>query len=123
MDDVFSPIIRQFKKITMGNFTNTNETKECIKRPLESLGSLAVDELFEFGDPDAVEEIHDLSGGRPYEVQLICHMLFRRVQTGRAAKMKVDLSVLEDVRQELETSQDINARPILTRIRALLIFA
>jgi hypothetical protein len=31
--------------------------------------------------------------------------------------MKLDLSVLEDVRKELETSQDITIRPILTKIR------
>ncbi len=33
--------------------------------------------------------------------------------------MKLDLSVLEEVRRELETSQDISARPLLTKIRNL----
>ena len=49
--------------------------------------------------------------------RLICHMLFRRVQARQAKMMKLNLSVLEDVRRELETSQNISSRPILGKIR------
>ncbi len=118
MDDVFSPIVRQFKKIEVGSFRRRSDTEECIRRPLEKI-KLDPADLFDFDDVHGVAEIHDLSGGRPYEIQLICHMLFRRVQAGRAGKMKLDLSVLEDVRRELETSQDTSARPILRSVRAL----
>lgn len=68
---------------------------------------LIPEDVFDFETYIEVNEIHDLSGGRPYEVQLICHMMFRRIQEKRAKKMKLDLSILEDVRKELETSQDI----------------
>ena len=89
-----------------------------IKKPLEKLG-INPEEIFDFESYNAVNEIHDLSGGRPYEIQLICHFLFRRVQDKRAKKMSLDLSVLEDIRRELETSQDITVRPILVKIRTL----
>ena len=115
MDDVFSPIVRQFKKINVGAFKEKEETEGCIKKPLERLGN-KVEEIFDFETYIDVNEIHDLSGGRPYEIQLICHMLFRRVQDKRAKKMKLNLSVLEDVRKELETSQDITIRPVLKKI-------
>lgn len=119
MNEVFSPIVCQFKKINIGNFKNEEETKDCIRKPLEKM-EINPDEIFDFETYGIdVGEIHDLSGGRPYEIQLICHMLFRRVQSKRARKMKLDLSVLEDVRRELETSQDITIRPILTKIRNL----
>jgi len=118
MDDVFSPIVRQFKKINVGAFKEKEETEECIRKPLEKIG-INPEEIFDFETYRDVNEIHDLSGGRPYEIQLICHILFRRVQEKRARKMKLNLSVLEDVRKELETSQDITIRPILKKIRNL----
>ena len=120
MDDVFSPIIRQFKKINVNAFKEKEETEECIRKPLEKIG-IKPEKIFDFETYIDVldNEIHDLSGGRPYEIQLICHMLFRRVQEKRARKMELNLSVLEDVRKELETSQDITTRPILKKVRNL----
>jgi tetratricopeptide (TPR) repeat protein len=118
MDDVFSPIVRQFMKINVSGFKDKEETKDCIKRPLEKIG-IRPDDIFDFETYEDVQEIHDLAGGRPYEIQLICHMLFRRVQSRQAVKMKLDLGVLEDVRKQLEISRDITVRPILTRIRSL----
>jgi tetratricopeptide (TPR) repeat protein len=118
MDDVFSPIVRQFMKINVAEFKDKKETKDCIRKPLEKIG-IVPEELFDFESYEDVQEIHDLSGGRPYEIQLICHMLFRRVQSRQALKMKLDLGVLEDVRKQLEISRDITVRPILTRIRSL----
>ena len=38
MDDVFSPIVRQFKKILVGEFTERKDTDECIETPLRKLG-------------------------------------------------------------------------------------
>lgn len=118
IDEVFSPIIRQFKKIIISGFREREETEECIRKPLEKF-DIQLEKIFDFETYTDIREIHDLSGGRPYEIQLICHMLFRRVQDKRAKKMKLDLSVLDNVRKELETSQDITTRPILTKIQNL----
>lgn len=118
MDDVFSPIIRQFKKINVNAFEENKETEECIRKPLEKIG-IKPEEIFDFRTYREVNEIHDLSGGSPYEIQLICHILFRKIQEKRARKMKLNLSVLEDIREELETSQDVTTRPILKKIQNL----
>jgi tetratricopeptide (TPR) repeat protein len=117
MDDVFSPIIRQFKKINIIPFKVQNETRDCIRKPLEKIGIKHPSEIFDFETYRDVSEIHDLTGGRPYEIQLICHFLFRRIQENRAKSMELTLDVLDDVRKELETSQDVSARPILNLIR------
>lgn len=117
MDDVFSPIIRQFKKINIREFKDKDETQDCIRKPLEKI-NLKPEDIFDFNTLEEVNEIHDLSGGRPYEIQLICHVLFRRVQERKSDKMELDLSVLEDVRKELETSQDITIRPIINFVRS-----
>lgn len=118
IDEVFSPIVRQFKKIIVHSYKDAEETRECIRKPLEKIG-IRPEHIFDFQTYKDIREIHDLSGGRPYEIQLICHTLFRRIQDKRAKKMKLDLGVLEDVRKELETSQDITTRPILTTIKHL----
>lgn len=118
MDEVFSPIVRQFMKIDVGEFKDTEDTENCIRRPLEKAG-IRPDDIFDFETYNDIREIHELSGGRPYEIQLICHMLFRRVESKQAVKMKLDLGVLEDVRKQLEISRDITVRPILTSIRSL----
>jgi hypothetical protein len=47
MDDVFSPIVRQFKKINIIPFGSRDETKRCIQRPMEKIG---VEDLFDVFD-------------------------------------------------------------------------
>lgn len=118
INDVFSPIIRQFKKINIDEFKDKKETEECIKTPLIAIG-IKPSDLFQYGRLDEIEEIHKLSNGRPYEIQLICHILFRRIQENKAKKLKIDLSVLESIRYELETSQDLRNRPLIDKIRNL----
>ncbi|MFM7406965.1 MAG: hypothetical protein ACKO3K_09965, partial [Cuspidothrix sp.] len=99
-------------------FESKEETKQCIRKPLEKLGILP-EEIFDSETYRDVSEIHDLSGGRPYEIQLICHFLFKRLQNKQATKMNLNISVLEEVRKELENFQDISIRPILSKVRNL----
>jgi hypothetical protein len=120
INEVFSPIVRQFKKISLGAFQDREETRSCITRPL-IFGEIkqSLHKLFGPRPEGIFDEIHDLSGGRPYEVQLICHMLYRRLEQQRAKTMELSLGSLEDVRRELETSEDISSRPILKKVRQL----
>src|SRR6202044_1407681 len=66
-----------------------------------------------------VREIHDLTGGRPYEIQLLCHAMFRRIQERRSKIMDLGISVLDDVRRELASTQNMSDRPVLTGVRTL----
>ena len=118
IDEIFSPIIRQFKKINIDIFENEDETKDCIRKPLEK-ANINPDDVFNFNNYQKIEDIHNLAGRRPYEVQLICHILFRRIQQKRAQIMELNLSVLEELRKELETSQDVTTRPILQKVLRL----
>ena len=118
MDEIFSPIVRQFKKINVSEFSKVDDTLACIRKPMEQL-DIDPDEIFDFETDRDVQDIHNLSGGQPYEIQLISHILFRRVQDKRAKTMKLDVSVLEEVLKEIEKGQDIARRPILTMMRKL----
>lgn len=104
MEDVFSPIVRQFKKIPVERFSRIEDTEACIEKPLVQLGI----------DPAAVlkpsprslsYEVHRLSAGRPYEIQLLCHFMFKRVEDGDARDLEITLDVLDDVRLELEKQE------------------
>jgi len=119
IDEVFSPIIRQFKKINIGPFNKEDDTEDCIKKPLEKIGIKHPGQIFDFETFTDVSEIHNLTGGRPYEIQLLCHFLFRRVQEGRAKRMKLTVDLLDDVLEELDTLQDVSARPVVNAVRNL----
>lgn len=119
MDEVFSPIIRQFKKIPVVGFKDKDETKDCIIKPLKSIGIENYQEIIDFETYFDVDRIHKLSGGVPYEIQLICHKMFRRVETGACDKMQLNYSILEDVKKELENSQNIVERPVIANVLKL----
>jgi tetratricopeptide (TPR) repeat protein len=118
MDDVFSPIIRQFKKINVREFVDVKDTRECIRRPLESLPGNNPNRYFDFRHP-AVSEIHELTAGRPYEIQLLCHAMFKHLQEARLNKMSLSLAVLDNVRRELASTQKLSERAVLTTVASL----
>jgi hypothetical protein len=117
MEEVFSPIVRQFKKIPVERFTRLEETKACIEKPLRRLG-VEPDEILR-GGPVLHFEVHTLSAGRPYEIQLLCHFMFKRIEYGRARNMAITLDVLDDVRRELETQEGETDRPLISALRRL----
>jgi len=115
MDEVFSPIIRQFKWIPVRSFKEKEDTRSCIFSPLESISVVPRDII----SPETWEDIHGLAGGQPYEINLICHFLFRRVQERKAPRMLLNEGVIQDVLCELEKGQGVSARPVLAAIRNL----
>lgn len=115
LDHVFSPIIRQFKKINIEEFKNEDDTKRCMNRPLYEIDIDPV-EVFSY---ETYEEVHELSGGKPYEINLICHVLFRHYQKNSQKQMILNPSVLENIRDELDKSQGLSQRRVLQAIKNL----
>lgn len=118
MNEVFSPIVRQFKKINVGEFNDYKECEDCIEKPLEKAG-LNLYQISNLIPEKSKKEIIDLSGKRPYEIQLISHFLFKRVQMEITKDMRLDFNIIEDIIRELEISENISKRPILTEVRKL----
>jgi len=115
IDDIFSPIVRQFKKIQVDEYKELKETELCVNKPLLDVG-LDPREIFDYS---TYNELHSISEGKPYEIQLICHNMFKKMQESDIDAMELDHSVLEDVRLELETSQDLAKRPRLYDVKSL----
>lgn len=118
MNEIFSPIVRQFKKINVGEFDDNEECENCIEKPLEKAG-LNLYQIYNLIPEESKKEIIDLSGKRPYEIQLISHFLFKRVQSEITKDMRLDFNIIENIIRELEISENISKRPILTEVRRL----
>ncbi len=139
MDEVFSPIVRQFKRIEVTPFADISETHKAIMGPLRKVNQ---EKLFDTVSQEFIDsmsgrlgmgvyaheiyfregylsDLHALTNGRPYEIQLVCHFMFKRVQLGRDKKMRLSIEVLEDVLNELRQSHDEDDRPVISAVKRL----
>ncbi len=95
ISNVFSPLPRFFRRISVENFKNVKETEECLLKPLTSEGKRAFDHA-------CIGEIHAITHGTPYEINLIAHYMYRRWKDGKNPKIALTPAVLDDVLKEIE---------------------
>jgi len=95
ISDVFSPIPRFFKRVNVQNFKNIKETEECLLKPL-------TEEEKEIFDRACIRDIHQITNGSPYEINLIAHYMYRRWKEGKSSKISLSTQVLDDVLNEIE---------------------
>lgn len=119
MDDVFSPIVRQFKRIDIESFVSWNEIRECIVKPLKSIGVEDISEVIDVETFFELSEIRSITGGKPYEIQLLCHFMYKRCQNGLSDTMKLSLDVFDDVIKELARGKDLHSRSVITKIQEI----
>lgn len=110
MDEVFSPIPRFFKRIDVKNFEDFAETEECVFKPLDEEEKKKV-------DTESLQELHRLSNGMPYEVNLISHFMYRRFKETKTEMMKITVDVLDDVLNELEMLRKGEHHGVANKIR------
>jgi len=110
ISEVFSPIPRFFKRIDVGNFVSVEETKECILKPL----SEEEKQLVNLG---SVTEIHIITGGNPYEVQLISHYMYKRHKEASTPQIALDVGVLDNVLLELERLRERGGHEVADIVR------
>ncbi|WP_277556210.1 ATP-binding protein [Halobaculum limi] len=111
-DEVFSPMSRLFKRISLGPFESQEKTKECITKPLSE------DEEEDLDD-QCVGEIHGITGGSPYEINLIAHHMYRRYNEG-ADEITLTPEVLDDVAEELDRIRESGHHEIADDVKRLL---
>jgi tetratricopeptide (TPR) repeat protein len=113
MSEVFSPVPRLFKRIDVGNFPSVAETKDCILKPL-------TDEEKKIVNEGSIGEIHAVSGGNPYEVQLLSHFMYRRFREQNTSNITLGVEVLDNVLRELERLRLGGHHEIANMIRRLI---
>jgi len=95
MEEVFSPLPRFFKRINVENFIDINDTKDCLLKPL-------TEEEKKSFDHTSIAEIHYITNGSPYEINLIAHYMYRRWKEGKSKLIGLTSEILEDVLNEIE---------------------
>lgn len=118
IDEVFSPIARQFRKIEIDAFREPGHVATCIHKPLSLIG-VSSQQARHLVPRAIVRDIYLLSGGRPYEVQLIAHFLFKQCQAGQAKQFTLDLRNVQRMQKELSGTQNVESRPIIQTARRL----
>lgn len=110
ISDVFSPIPRFFKRVNVENFKNIKETEECLLKPLDEKEKEAFDRA-------CIGEIHQITNGTPYEINLIAHHMYRRWMEGQNPKIGLSPEVLDDVLNEIERLRKEGHYEIANKIR------
>ncbi|WP_336358240.1 tetratricopeptide repeat protein [Haloarcula sp. CGMCC 1.6347] len=112
LSDTFSPLPRSFVNIQVDDFEDIEKTEECIKKPLSS-------DRREQIERDTVAQIHRITGGSPYEINLISHHMYRRCLQQNDEKIQLSKPVLDDVLEELEGIRQEGHHEIANKIGGL----
>lgn len=110
ISNVFSPIPRFFKRVNVGNFKDIKETEECLLKPLDEKEK-------KFFDRACIGEIHRITNGSPYEINLIAHYMYRRWKEGKISKIGLSVEVLDDVLNEIERLREEGHHEIANKIK------
>lgn len=117
INQVFGPLLRQFELIPVERFVETAEILSCISLPLISLG-FSISAGFR-NAKSVASDLMALTDGNPYEIQLYCHAMFARWQSGATRRMDLSPEAIDDVRVMLEVGTDVQQHPLLAKIRAM----
>lgn len=111
-DDVFSPMSRSFKRISLEPFEEPEKTRECIEKPLSK-------EEIEDLDDQCIGEIHRITGGSPYEINLVAHHMYKKYQEG-GSEIALTPEVLDNVAEELDRIRQSGHHKISDEIKRMM---
>ena len=114
LSEVFSPIPRQFHRIDVKPFARWSDTMELVLRPISK-------ELYNLIGPDSsvLQQLHELCGGAPDEVQLYSHHMYRSVEDGSSKRMALSPQVFREVLREYRSNTPANVDAVLNAIERL----
>lgn len=93
--DIEPSAMRQFTRENLSSFEDIEKTKELIVNNL-------TDEEIKDIDVNSIEEIHLLSEGRPYEINLLSNFMYKNYETKENEKLQLTGKVIEDSFKQLE---------------------
>jgi hypothetical protein len=114
LSEVFSPIPRQFHRIDVKPFARWSDTMELV------LGRIP-EHLADHIAPKRrdIQELHQLCGGAPDEIQLYCHHMYRSVDEGSSQRMDLSPHVFREVLREYRSNTPANVDAVLNAIERL----
>lgn len=102
--EVFSPIPRQFHRIDIAPLSHWIDTRDLVVSPAESAIPSETAELQRvMPTDDTIQDLHDLCGGSPDELQLYCHHMYRAVERELTQRMELAPGVFQAVMKEFRS--------------------
>jgi hypothetical protein len=111
MDAAFAPAGRHFHKLELRPLADLSETFECIFKPLVAANALETVQV----SLDVVREVHRLTRGSPYEIALVCHVMYDQLGSDRPAVLTLNDRVLEHVASQLRPAPEDHAAMTVLR--------
>lgn len=118
INEVFDFLLRQFEFIRVERFVEIADVIQCMTRPLQAIG-LAPERCFRHPIENVASDLIPLTDGNPYEIQLFCHVMFTRWQTGTADRMDLTAEAIDDVRTTLDVGNQHADRPLVNAVRRM----
>lgn len=91
----FSPVARMFNKYEIGKFKKFETTKKSILEPLSGDDKEKIDRK-------TIEEIHSITGGSPYEINLISYYMYKCHEMNDLEEIHLTSSVIDEVVENME---------------------
>jgi hypothetical protein len=118
INEVFDFLLRQFEFIRVERFVESADVVQCMTRPLRAIG-LAPERCFRHPIDNVASDLMPLTDGNPYEIQLFCHVMFTRWQTGTVDRMDLTAETIDDVRATLDVANQHADRPLVNAVRQM----
>lgn len=112
ISSAFSPLARAFDKIEIGPFEEFEDTKECIKNPLS-------EEEEDLISDNTIWEIHHITNGSPYEINLIMKQAYRFYEVGELDELSLSTEVIDKVSEKMEGWRKSIDSDFLNKIESL----
>lgn len=118
INEVFDFLLRQFEFVRVERFVEIADVVQCMTRPLQAVG-LTPERCFPHRIESIAGDLMRLTDGNPYEIQLFCHVMFTRWQTGIADRMDLTAAAVDDVRTTLDVGNQHTDRPLVRMVRRM----
>ncbi|MFW9803132.1 MAG: tetratricopeptide repeat protein [Candidatus Thorarchaeota archaeon] len=107
--ETVSPLPRSFVTIRLNRFTEVEETKECVLKPLSQEERSKV-------DLNCIHDIHRITQGSPYEITLVSHFMYKKFQEGKSDRVTLSVEVLDDILGEIDRLRSIGHHEVASKI-------
>jgi hypothetical protein len=118
INEVFDFLLRQFEFVKVERFVERADVMQCMARPLQAIG-LNPKRSFVHSLNAVADDLMRLTDGNPYEIQLFCHVMFTRWQTGGAVGMDLTAQAIDDVQAALDVGSQHQDQLLVNAVRRM----
>lgn len=96
MEDVFSPVPRQFKRIDIKGFNDLSQTMDLVFKPFKEIENISIER-------ETLRDLHTIAEGNPYELKVLCHYLWESSKDKEKINFRLKPNIFADVANEMQS--------------------